>query len=65
MFCFFKKSFWLFLISLLFATNIKYVISKLNSDRLLAELFDLSDNEFDIDEGNYDLVIKFKNGFDD
>jgi subtilisin family serine protease len=65
MFSFFKKSFCLLFISLLFATNIKNVISKLNSDRLLAELFDLSDNEFDIDEGNYDLVIKFKNGFDD
>ena len=65
MFNFFKKTVYLLFISLLFTINIKNVISKFNSDRILAELFDLSEDEPDIDEGNYDLVIKFKNGFDD
>ena len=53
--------------SLLLVTSFNHVIAKVNTNELIDELFGLSndDREAIIDEGNYDLVIKFKRGYDD
>ena len=65
----FKKTNFIYLLLifiLLIITCFNNVIAKRKGDELLDELLSLSDDGSSIvDEGNYDLVIKFKHGFDD